>query len=113
MVQDGFVFEKKSIFLCVGLATVNKFFSYKFAKKNNFKMAAKSPFGWPSFSIPTIDAVTRLCRTRHPIRCTLDINFGVALPKQSVNQINRKFRVATEIGSTFFGCWSVTGQLKK
>jgi hypothetical protein len=26
---------------------------------------------------------------------------------------NRKFRVATEIGSTFFGCWSVTGQLKK
>jgi hypothetical protein len=27
--------------------------------------------------------------------------------------INRKFRVATEIGSTFFGCWSVTGQLKK
>jgi hypothetical protein len=28
-------------------------------------------------------------------------------------EINRKFRVATEIGSTFFGCWSVTGQLKK
>jgi hypothetical protein len=28
-------------------------------------------------------------------------------------KINRKFRVATEIGSTFFGCWSVTGQLKK
>jgi hypothetical protein len=27
--------------------------------------------------------------------------------------INRKFRVATEIGSTFFGCCSVTGQLKK
>jgi hypothetical protein len=27
--------------------------------------------------------------------------------------INRKFHVATEIGSTFFGCWSVTGQLKK
>jgi hypothetical protein len=25
--------------------------------------------------------------------------------------INRKFHVATEIGSTFFGCWSVTGQL--
>jgi hypothetical protein len=25
----------------------------------------------------------------------------------------RKFHVATEIGSTFFGCWSVTGQLKK
>jgi hypothetical protein len=29
-----------------------------------------------------------------------------------LNAINRKFRVATEIGSTFFGCWSVTGQLK-
>jgi hypothetical protein len=28
-------------------------------------------------------------------------------------KINRKFRVATEIGSTFFGCWSVTWQLKK
>jgi hypothetical protein len=28
-------------------------------------------------------------------------------------KINRKFHVATEIGSTFFGCWSVTGQLKK
>jgi hypothetical protein len=27
--------------------------------------------------------------------------------------INRKFRVATEIGSTFFGGWSLTGQLKK
>jgi hypothetical protein len=27
--------------------------------------------------------------------------------------INRKLRVATEIGSTFFGCWSVTEQLKK
>jgi hypothetical protein len=27
--------------------------------------------------------------------------------------INRKFRVTTKIGSTFFGCWSVTGQLKK
>jgi hypothetical protein len=27
--------------------------------------------------------------------------------------INRKFRVSTEIGSTFFGCWSVTGQLKE
>jgi hypothetical protein len=29
------------------------------------------------------------------------------------NIIKRKFRVITEIGSTFFGCWSVTGQLKK
>jgi hypothetical protein len=28
-------------------------------------------------------------------------------------KINRKFCVTTEIGSTFFGCWSVTGQLKK
>jgi hypothetical protein len=28
-------------------------------------------------------------------------------------KINRKFRVTTEIGSTFFGCWSVTMQLKK
>jgi hypothetical protein len=27
--------------------------------------------------------------------------------------INWKFRVTTEIGSTFFGCWSVTRQLKK
>jgi hypothetical protein len=27
-------------------------------------------------------------------------------------KINRKFRVATEIGSTFFGCWLDTGQLK-
>jgi hypothetical protein len=26
--------------------------------------------------------------------------------------INRKFRVTTEIGSTFFNCCSVTGQLK-
>jgi hypothetical protein len=30
-----------------------------------------------------------------------------------INKIIRKFHVATEIGSTFFGCWSVTGQLKK
>jgi hypothetical protein len=28
-------------------------------------------------------------------------------------KINRKFHVATEIRSTFFGCWAVTGQLKK
>jgi hypothetical protein len=27
--------------------------------------------------------------------------------------INRKFRVATEIGSNFFGCWPITGLLKK
>jgi hypothetical protein len=32
---------------------------------------------------------------------------------QNKLQINRKFHVATEIGSTFFGCWAVTGQLKK
>jgi hypothetical protein len=28
-------------------------------------------------------------------------------------KINRKFRATTEIGSTFFGCLSVTGQMKK
>jgi hypothetical protein len=28
-------------------------------------------------------------------------------------EINRKFRVATEIGSTFFDFYQVTGQLKK
>jgi hypothetical protein len=30
-----------------------------------------------------------------------------------IKYINRKFHVATEIGNTFFGCWSVTGQPKK
>jgi hypothetical protein len=39
---------------------------------------------------------------------TFNVN---AVMKQ--RKINRKFHVATEIGSTFFGCWSVTGQLKK
>jgi hypothetical protein len=33
--------------------------------------------------------------------------------QQSKCKINRKFRVATEIESIFFGCWSVTEQLKK
>jgi hypothetical protein len=40
-------------------------------------------------------------------------NFDDFSVVQSELQINRKFHVATEIGSTFFGCWSVTGQLKK
>jgi hypothetical protein len=38
----------------------------------------------------------------------MEKSFAIILKK-----INRKFHVATEIGSTFFGCWSVTGQLKK
>jgi hypothetical protein len=42
--------------------------------------------------------------------CLSSPNLGVLLPKL---KINRKFRVATEIGSTFFGCLLVTGQLKK
>jgi hypothetical protein len=33
------------------------------------------------------------------------------MSKLGVKQIKRKFRVTTEIGSTFFGYWSVTGQV--
>jgi hypothetical protein len=60
-----------------------------------------------------------LSTTRH--LCDLNKFFGYLNYKftqiygwiHSKLQINRKFHVITEIGSTFFGCWSVTGQLKK
>jgi hypothetical protein len=38
--------------------------------------------------------------------------FGKIEPEIKKIKINRKFRVITEIGSTFFGCW-FTGQMKK
>jgi hypothetical protein len=48
-------------------------------------------------------------RSAKTLFCVLKLNTEYA---RLYTQINKKFRVTTEIGSTFFACWSVTGQIK-
>jgi hypothetical protein len=58
-----------------------------------------------------------LVYSKSPLKISAEIltflkNYLSKMASMDRKEINRKFRVTTEIVSTFFGCCSVTGQLK-